>query len=97
MYTELTLDGFIEEFRKYNREDNFSIAGLEALYNYLDGDEDFYILDVIYVCETFTEYKNLDEFWGEYDKEEYPTLEDIRDNTTVVDIEDSESFITICF
>jgi len=51
---------FIDEFRAYNREDNFSPAALRALFEYLEDYEDAtgedVELDVIALCCDFAEY-----------------------------------------
>ena len=60
IYNELSFDDFVREFKEYGREDNFSIDGLEALYNYVhDFAEDMntpYELDVVALCCEYTEY-----------------------------------------
>ena len=77
------------------RPDNFSYAGLSALFEYFEqyeedtGEE--MELDVIAICCDFTEYENLADFQANYG-EEYETLEDIEDATQVItwgDIEDT--------
>lgn len=61
---------FVEAFKDYNRENNFSRLGREALYDYLwDLSEDIgenINLDVIAICCDFTEYNNLDEYLKDY-------------------------------
>ena len=77
------------------RPDNFSHAGLGALFDYFEqyeedtGEE--MELDVIAICCDYTEYDNLADFQANYGTE-YETLEDIQDVTTVItwgDIEDT--------
>ena len=85
---------FIDAF-KGMREDNFSYDGLVALYEYLEMLEDdtgqSIELDVIALCCGFTEYDNLKEFLADYG-EDYETIEDIQNATTVIMIDD-DSFI----
>ena len=82
------------------RKENFSYRGLEALFNYLEeyeestGDE--IELDVIGLCCEYTEYKNLVEFQNDYDADDFKTMEDIENTTTVIMI-DEEAFIIQCF
>lgn len=87
---------FKNEFRSYDRADQFSVPALRALFDYIEeveqdcGQE--IELDVIALCCEYVEYENLEHFHEVYDKNDYPTLEDIRDNTTVIEFGD-ESFI----
>ena len=83
---------FCEAFRKI-RPDNFSYDGLGALFDYLtdyeaNSGEDME-LDVIAFCCDFTEYENLAEFQANYG-EEYETLWDIEDQTTLIRVNTSE-------
>ena len=48
---------------------------------------------MIALCCEFTEYEDLEEFHGNYDKEDYPDVDTIRDHTTVVEFGNSGSFI----
>jgi len=95
MKTTVTLNDFRDAFANHNR-DNFSYEGLEAIYNWIeDIDKDSGTeteLDVIGLCCEFTEYENLAEFQQDYNKEDYETIDDIRDSTTVIMIDD-ERFI----
>ena len=45
------------------------------------------------LVEAFGRHKNIQEFWADYDRYEYQCLEDIEENTTVIYIQNSESFI----
>jgi hypothetical protein len=95
MYKTISEADFIRAFEDYNREDNFSRAGLSALFDYfieLEGDIGEKIgLDVIAVCCDFTEYANLAEFQSDYDKE-YESIDDIEAETTVIKL-DEDAFI----
>lgn len=77
------------------RPDNFSYAGQEALFDYLEEYEEStgaeVELDVIALCCDFSEYENLEEFQKAYPKD-YETIEDIEQATTVIRIDD-DSFI----
>lgn len=72
------------------RPDNFSYAGLSALFEYFEqyeedtGEE--MELDVIAICCDFSEYASLAEFQANYGTG-YETIDDIRANTTVIDID----------
>ncbi len=78
---------FTEAFRTC-RPDNFSYAGLKALFEHFEQYEDDcqteIELDVIAICCEFTEYKNLAEFQDNYGKEDYPDIESVQDYTTVI-------------
>lgn len=87
---------FLEEFKKYGREDNFSYEGKKALFEYLNElSEDIgepIELDIIAICCDFTEYDSLEEFNNDYDIEDIEDIDDINDYTTLIKI-DNESFI----
>ena len=91
---------FRTEFRAFGREEQFTRQGLKALFDYLEelGDDcgEEIELDVIALCCEFVEYDSLEDFHNEYDKNDYPTLEVLRDHTQVIEI-DNESFIIAAF
>ena len=78
------------------RPNSFSYSGLNALYDFLidwensTGEE--LELDVIALCCDFCEYESIKEFWQDYDKDEFPDLEKIREETDVI-ICDNGNFI----
>ena len=86
---------FRDAFHKMGRGEQFSYAGLSALYDYLEqlGDDigEEIELDVIALCCEYAEYDSLAEFREDYG-EDYNTMEDIEYHTTVIMIDD-ESFI----
>lgn len=78
-------------------KNNFSYHGRIALFDYLEQLEeelsmDFEFDPICIRCQ-YSEYKNIQEFWADYDRYEYQCLEDIEENTTVIYIQNSESFI----
>lgn len=83
----ITSYGFIDAFRSMGRADQFSHAGLEALYDWLEEySEDTgepYELDVIALCCDFAEYDSLEEIQQDYD--DIDSLEDLRDRTQVLE------------
>lgn len=93
MKQTVTKYDFIDAFKRV-RPDNFSYAGLEALFDYLEeyeystGEE--MELDVIAICCDFTEYENLAEFQANYG-EEYETLADIEDRTMLIRVDTEEN------
>ena len=93
----ITLSMFRDYFlRSEQYKNNFSYEGLEALYNYLeeyseDLGEDIE-MDVIGFSCDYVEYNDIQEFQKDYG-EEYKTIEDIEERTTVIKIKDKTSFI----
>jgi len=100
MKKTINLYDFRQEFINYNRQNQFSYEGLEALFNHLEDFEDStgteYELDVVGLCIEFTEYKDLAEFWKDFDEEEYQTIEDIQKRTYVIPVGE-EGFIIESF
>jgi len=89
-------DRFAQAFRDAGRGDNFSYAGLQALFEYLqayedDGGEEIK-LDVIAICCEFTEYEDLEEFQDAYGAE-YEDIDDIAYHTLVIPIAGTDGFI----
>lgn len=95
MKTTVSKSDFRDAFKRMDR-DNFSYDGLGALYDWIEQiDEECdkeTELDVIALCCEFTEYENIEEFHGNYDKENYPDLETIAEHTMVITVDD-DSFI----
>lgn len=93
-------EDFHQAFKDYDREDNFSHGGRNVLFDHLEEMEidtrEEIELDVIALCCDYTEYTSLEEFQGNYDPEEYATIEDIQNATTVIMIDD-EAFIIQAF
>ena len=95
---EISFNDFLEEFRNYGRENQFSYEGKKALYNYLnDLSEDLrepLELDIIGICCDFTEYSSLEEFIDNYSYtvEDINSIEDIEYYTIVIQI-NGKSFI----
>tara|TARA_R110000787_G_scaffold119127_1_gene230068 strand:- start:511 stop:810 length:300 start_codon:yes stop_codon:yes gene_type:complete len=73
-----------------HRPHNFSPSGRTALFDYLEeyeeGTGENIEFDPIALCCEYSEYDDLDEFHQNYDKEEYPDLDKIRDWTQVIEI-----------
>ena len=81
---ELSFYDFKREFKEYAREEQFSLAGLSALYDLItewaeDSGEPFK-LDVIGLCCDFTEYDTIEEALEDYGMED---LEELEQNTIV--------------
>ena len=88
---------FLEEFKRYEREDQFTYEGKKALFEYLNElSEDMgepIQLDVVALCCEFTEYESLQEFNNDYSYsiDEVNSIDDISYYTVVIPID--ESFI----
>lgn len=98
MYQSINEYDFIRAFEQV-RPDNFSRAGLSALYDYFEQlEEDIgnpIELDVIAICCEYSEYESLEEFQEDY-SEDYESIEDIESETTVIPIDDN-GFIILQF
>ena len=99
----VSFNDFLEEFKEYGREEQFTYEGKRALYNYLNEfSEDIgepIELDVIGLCSDFTEYSNLKEFNKDYGYtigKDIDSIDDIYYYTTVISI-DGEAFIILDF
>jgi|LGVE01.1.fsa_nt_gb phage tail tube protein FII len=97
MKQTITRGQFIDQFKTI-RPGNFSYAGLNALFDYLEEWEECQEeleLDVIAICCDFTEWADLEEFNRAYDLHcEY--MMDVEEHTVVIEI-DAEAFITMEF
>tara|TARA_R110002050_G_scaffold130545_1_gene252262 strand:+ start:204 stop:506 length:303 start_codon:yes stop_codon:yes gene_type:complete len=96
MIDTITKYSFQDAFHKMGRGGQFSYGGLDALFDYfemLEEDTDQQIeFDVIAICCEYSEYDSLKEFQNDYG-DEYESLEDIENTTTLIKIEDEEGFI----
>lgn len=82
MKMSVTTTQFIDEFKNYNRGNQFSYEALCALFDYYEEFDENYELDVIAICCEWTEYESLedacDAYSVEYDDFE-ANVEDILD------------------
>lgn len=86
MKRNVNFSQFVDAFRDYNREDNFSYDGKRALFDYL---EDYEAqtgvevsLDVIALWCEYTEYADFEEFRKDYS--DIGNFDELEDNTTVI-------------
>lgn len=96
MKMTVTKSMFHAQFIHMGRKDNFSYDGLAALFDYLEEINEDMELCVIAICCEYTEYEDLREFQDSYG-EDYETIADIEDATTVIRIEDGPRFIIRSF
>ena len=80
-------------------KNNFSYEGLHALFEYIEEVEDDigeeFEFDMVGICCDYTEYDSLEDFNTDYSSDDKVyTLDDIREETVVIEIPDTERFIT---
>jgi hypothetical protein len=84
MKTSIDQYQFASWFEQH-RPNNFSYKGRQALFEMLESYEndtgEEIEFDPIALCCEYTEYEDMEEFWQDYDKEEYPDEESIMDAT----------------
>jgi len=94
MYANIAFYQFNDWFEDF-RPDNFSYEARSALFNYLEELENEtgvrIRFDPIAFCCEYTEYNNFKEVQENYDNIE--NLEKLKDNTAVIEIENSEKLI----
>tara|TARA_R110000823_G_scaffold274189_1_gene393139 strand:+ start:386 stop:688 length:303 start_codon:yes stop_codon:yes gene_type:complete len=87
---------FRDAFHKFGRGDQFTNSGLRTIFDYIEEYEDSadeeVEFDVIAICCEYSEYDSIADFWLEYDQEDYPDMDSIEYDTTVIMI-DEEAFI----
>ena len=100
MYDTVNFNQFNDWFAQSDTyKNNFSYEGRFALFNYLenleDDTDDKIEFDPIALCCEYSEYDNFKEVQENYNDIE--NLEKLKDNTTVIEIEDSEKLIIQSF
>ena len=97
MHVNINESDFRTRFHQMERGEQFSYEGLTALYEYLEeleeGCDTKIELDVIALCCGYAEYDNLKDFKKDYNGDDYSSIEDIENNTTVIRIEETGGFI----
>jgi hypothetical protein len=91
MKKHINVHDFHRAFVDYNRCTRFTYNGKEALFEYLEEleqDCDIEIqLDVIGLCCEYAEYSSLEDFHHDYNSDDYPTLDSIREQTPLIEVE----------
>ena len=91
MKITVTEADFKQAFRNHDRQENFTWEGLSALFDYLEDFErdtgEEIELDVIELCCEYTEYADLEDFHKDNNAEEYPTIDSIESDTTVIRVD----------
>ena len=96
---------FTAAFHQMGRKENFSYAGLIALYDYLTDLEDDLgeelELDVIALCCDYSEHdlEDLQREYGDYEGEQWEDLEEaiewLEERTTVIRVDDDTVIIQV--
>jgi len=85
----ITLADFRHAFNAYGRNDCFTYAGQEALFDYLEELEDStgtpIELDIVSLCCKFAEYDAIEDVMNEYPSIE--NLDDLREKTSVIEFD----------
>ena len=99
MKETVTVYRFRDAFKQSDTyKNNFSYEGLHALFEYIEQvEEDIgeeYEFDMVGICCDYTEYDSLEDFNADYSSDDKVyTLDDIREETVVIEIPDTERFI----
>lgn len=102
---------FSDAFLRADHKENFSYAGLDSLFGYLESMEEDtgeeMELDIIALCCEFAEYSSMKEVREAYstdideaqdeETKDKETLEWLRDQTTVIEIENGQGVIIAQF
>lgn len=89
MKQTITFNQFVDQFKDYERADNFSYNGLKVLYNHIEECYPDFDLDVIALCCEYSE-DELDEHLENYGLR---SKRELQDNTLVLDIEGNTTVI----
>lgn len=93
IYTKLNESWFSDRFDECNRSENFSMGGRRALFEYLEQRAEELRepieMDVIVLCDKYSEYADLAEFNRNYGSS-YDSLEEIKRDTTAIKIDHNE-------
>lgn len=100
MKETVNFERFCEMFNVMDRDENFSFKGKVALFDYIErmeeetGEETE--LDIIGICCAYSEYETFGDFKVDYG-DNYQSVDDIREYTTVITIEGTDGFIIEAF
>jgi len=98
MYTEITKSQFTQWFlTSPNYKNNFSYEGTKALFDYLENYEEEtgqkIEFDPVSLCCEYSEYDNLESVIENYNSTDIQTIDDLRNNTSVIEIEGTDRII----
>ena len=95
MKQTINVSQFRDSFRG-DRQNQFSYEALGAIFDYLEEGNPDSELDPIAVCCEFQEFVDMDDFRNQYG-DEYKTIKDVEDRTTVLKLDNGESFVIVQF
>jgi mRNA-degrading endonuclease HigB of HigAB toxin-antitoxin module len=94
MKKTINFSDFVDSFSD-TYKNNFSYEGKQALFDYLENYEEetgeTIELDPIALCCEYQEFENMDELKASYP--DIKDMDDLRDNTQVIEIEGTDKFI----
>ena len=98
MKQSITRFDFVDWFRGSDTyKNNFSYDGLNSLFDYfeeleeqMENEMDF---DPIAICCAFSEYENFEEIKENYNSTDIQTMDDLRDHTSIIEIENTDRLI----
>jgi len=98
MYKEITSTDFCDWFlNNETYKNNFSFRGLKFLYMHLTNlEEDTgnkIEFDPVAICCEYSEYDNLQSVIENYNSTDIQTMEDLKDHTQVIEINNSDRII----
>tara|TARA_R100001460_G_scaffold315_3_gene1617 strand:- start:834 stop:1136 length:303 start_codon:yes stop_codon:yes gene_type:complete len=100
MKDTITQFQFCDWFQQ-NRPNNFTYEGSKALFDYLEDLEDSMgeeiNFDPIALCCEYDEYNNLKECLVAYSNLNLKTIDDLRDHTTVIEVDNCDKIIIQAF
>lgn len=99
MIQRVTNSNFIDAFRAM-RPDRFTLAGLNALFNYLEEiefDQEKQIeFNVVTICNDYTQYESLKEFNKDCHGD-FEDMDEVNEGATLILIDNCDSFIITDF
>lgn len=97
MITTINENDFQQAFKSMGRNANFSYEGLKELFKYYEEYEEStgekVELDVIAICCDWTEYESEYELVNTYDMSIKGGVDEIKENTTVIEFTNDENFM----
>jgi len=98
MFQEITSTQFSSWFLSSDTyKNNFSYEGLKSLFNYLENYEEEtgqkIEFDPVALCCEYSEYDNLQSVIENYNSTDIQTIDDLRNNTSVIEIEGTDRII----
>lgn len=87
MYKKIDFGEFLREFLPLKHV--FSLNMLYKLFNYIEEKEPDYVLNAIDLNSQWIRFENIEDFHKKYSKEQYPTIESIKEKTDLIEVTDS--------